>query len=448
MTSKKPKPGYKLVKSIFGKEIEIPQDWNKEFLKNVIQIKGRVGWKGYTQKDFVEKGRGAISLGVNNISKDNQLLMEDLTYVNWEKYEESPEIQVSKGDIIVAQRGSIGKIALIDKEIGKTTINPNVVLLTKSKVNPKFLFNVLTGNFIYKQMKQIVSFNTIPLLTQKQINNFQFYLPPIKMQEKIASILANINNLIDSYDKVLGINTRLRRGLMQQLLTKGIGHKKFKNIFLKFHFLKFAIPDSWEIKNVKQLSTLKKEAVKTGPFGLMLHSSDYVSEGTPLILIKNIQNGIIVDDDIPKISDNDVQRLSRYRVREGDIIFSRVGRVGSSATIEKKHNGWLFSGQTLRIRFDNPELNVKYVNYYFYSNLFDKILIPELLGSTRDSINTKILENFPIIIPPKKEQDQIVSILSQTDTRENEFKKMKSKLETLKKGLMQKLLTGQIHVKV
>ena len=128
------------------------------------------------------------------------------------------------------------------------------------------------------------------------------------------------------------------------------------------------------------------------------------------------------------------------------MIFSRVGRVGSSVLIEEKHNGWLFSGQTLRIRFENPELNSKYVNYYFHSNLFNRVLIPELLGVTRDSINTKILEEFPVIIPPKKEQDQIIAILSQTDSREYELEKIKSAYKNLKKGLMQKLLTGKIRV--
>ena len=191
---------------------------------------------------------------------------------------------------------------------------------------------------------------------------------------------------------------------------------------------------------------MKKEAVLTGPFGLLLHSSDYVSKGTPLILIRNIQNGRITDDNIPKISDKDVQRLSRYKVKKGDMVFSRVGRVGSSVLIEKKHNGWLFSGQTLRIRFENSELNSEYVNYYFHSNLFNRVLIPELLGATRDSINTAILEQFLIIIPPKKEQDHIASILSGVDAYIQKTQEYKEKLQILKKGLMQKLLTGQIRV--
>ena len=106
------------------------------------------------------------------------------------------------------------------------------------------------------------------------------------------------------------------------------------------------------------------------------------------------------------------------------------------------------SGQTLRIRFDNPELNSKFVNYYFHSELFNRVLIPELLGATRDSINTTILEQIPVVIPPKKEQDRIVSILMQMDEKISELETKKKSLESIKKGLMQKLLTGQIRVTV
>ena len=63
-----PRKGYKSVPWLFGKEIEIPEEWEVKFLKETSSVRGRVGWKGYTQEDFVEEGKGAISLGANNIS--------------------------------------------------------------------------------------------------------------------------------------------------------------------------------------------------------------------------------------------------------------------------------------------------------------------------------------------------------------------------------------------
>jgi type I restriction enzyme S subunit len=146
--------------------------------------------------------------------------------------------------------------------------------------------------------------------------------------------------------------------------------------------------------------------------------------------------------------EEDAKRLSRYGLKEGDIVFSRVGRVGTAALAEKKHNGWVISGQTLRIRFQNPELNVHFINYFIQSHIFYRILEPEVLGTTRDSINTTILEDIPIPVPPKIEQDKIVKILSNADSVTRIYYYYKKRLINLKNGLMQKLLTGQIRVKV
>ena len=432
MQIQKPKQGYKLVKSLFGKYEEIPTDWEELRYQDVCEF---VNGYAYAATEFRESGY--LIIRIQNLTGGKNFVYSDV---------ELPEKQFAKkGDLLFAWSATFGPFIWNGPKAAyhyhQWKVIPNEIS------NKKFLYYHLEKiSPIVKQMGQsgLGMFH----MTKGGMERFPIYLPKIQEQQKIVSILSNVDNLIDSYGKAIESTSRLKTDLMQQLLTKGIGHKKFKKIFLKHHFLKFSIPNTWEIKNVKQLSTLKKGAVVTGPFGLMLHSSDYVSEGTPLILIKNLQNGKIDDDDIPKISDKDVQRLSRYKVKEGDMIFSRVGRVGSSVLIEEEHNGWLFSGQTLRIRFENPELNSKYVNYYFHSNLFNRVLIPELLGATRDSINTKILEEFPVIVPPKKEQDQIVAILSQADSREYELGKMKSAYKNLKKGLMQNLLTGKIRVRI
>ncbi len=371
---------------MFGREIEIPEEWEILNLtdKNILNLSS-----GESNKEIKENGTFPV-YGSNGI----------LGYSEKFNVEEC---------ILIGRVGASGSIHILKN---KAWVTDNVLIAKIDvSVDKQYCFYTL----IFLNLGRFATKTAQPLLTQSILKIIKIIVPPLSEQQKIASILSGVDAMIESTRQVVDRAERLKKGLLQKLLTKGLGHKKFKNIFLKYRFLKFYIPDTWEIENVKQLSTLKKESVLTGPFGLMLHSSDYVSEGTPLILIKNIQNGRIVDDDIPKISDKDVQRLSRYMVKEGDIIFSRVGRVGSSVLIEKKHSSWLFSGQTLRIRFENPELSSKYVNYYFHSSLFNKVLIPELLGATRDSINTKILEQFPIIIPTKKEQAKIASILSGVD---------------------------------
>ena len=223
---------------------KIPHEWQVIKLSEISEVKGRVGWRGYTQNDFVEHGDGAISLGANNITKHNKLIVDDLTFVTWEKYNESPEIQVCKDDIILAQRGSIGKLAFIDIDLGKTTINPNVVLIKKIKSNPKFLYYILSSELIKKQMFSSTSSTTIQLLTQEQIKNFKFPYPNEKEQQRIAAILSKVDELIQKTDQIIEQTQRLKKGLMQRLLTKGIGHAKFKKTAIG------DIPEEWEVSYI------------------------------------------------------------------------------------------------------------------------------------------------------------------------------------------------------
>ena len=114
-------------------------EWKK--LGEICTINGRIGFRGYTRKDQVEKGCGAISLSPGNI-EDSNINYESCTYITWVKYEESPEIMVNNGDIILCKTASVGKVARIVNLPEKTTINPQLVLLKNFKINSDYLFYI------------------------------------------------------------------------------------------------------------------------------------------------------------------------------------------------------------------------------------------------------------------------------------------------------------------
>ena len=171
------------------------------------------------------------------------------------------------------------------------------------------------------------------------------------------------------------------------------------------------IPKDWNVKKISEIGKARN-CVQTGPFGSLLHAHDYQEEGFPLILVKHIKNGNIIENNLPKIGEAKYLQLSKYILKEGDIVFTRVGYVGNTAYIEKKHAGWLISGQMLRIRIDNPQINNRFISYFFLTENFKKIAANVVLGSTRDSINTQILKDVSIPIPAKEEQDKIASIIN------------------------------------
>ena len=126
---------------------EIPEGWEISKVKYLARVCGRIGYRGYTTNDLVSAGEGALTIGGKHITH-NYLNLSDPDYISWEKYYESPEIMLEKGDIVMAQRGSLGKSALIDREIGEATINPSLVILKRIKANGVFLHYYLISNMM------------------------------------------------------------------------------------------------------------------------------------------------------------------------------------------------------------------------------------------------------------------------------------------------------------
>lgn len=170
------------------------------------------------------------------------------------------------------------------------------------------------------------------------------------------------------------------------------------------------VPSNWEIKKISELDQ-NKDCVQTGPFGSLLHSYDYQATGHPLILVKHVKNGKILKENLPKIGDKKYLTLRKFILNEGDIVFTRVGYVGESGYVEKENAGWLISGQMLRIRLNNSKVNNRFLAFLFLTERFHRLAQSVVLGSTRDSINTQILKDMPIVLPSRQEQDKIVSLI-------------------------------------
>lgn len=113
---------------------DMPKGWKITRMKYICNVNGRIGFRGYTSEDLVSEGEGAYTIGGKHITR-NILDLSDADYISWEKYYESPEIMVKKGDIVFAQRGTLGRQALIRDNIGEATINPSLVLLNGISIN-------------------------------------------------------------------------------------------------------------------------------------------------------------------------------------------------------------------------------------------------------------------------------------------------------------------------
>lgn len=156
--------------------------------------------------------------------------------------------------------------------------------------------------------------------------------------------------------------------------------------------------------------------IQTGPFGSQLHKEDYVENGTPIVTVEHLGNRVFTEQNLPCVSQTDRDRLSKYTLREGDIIFSRVGSVDRCSFVDKEHDGWMFSGRCLRVR-PYGIIDPMFLYYFFCLESTKQYVRNIAVGATMPSINTKLLGEIPITFPHRNEQRRIASILASIDDK-------------------------------
>lgn len=213
------------LQNLFPNENKIPlirfsefnDNWQIRKIKEVLNISGRIGFRGYTQKDFVKKGEGALTIGAKHITSNNKLKLVEPEYISWNKYYESPEIMIQKGDILLSKTGTIGKVTLINKEIGEATINPNLVLLNDFKADRKFLYYLMSTYNFKKELLRYSTTTSVPMINQENINNISIKIPSHDEQIRIVKVLTTIDRKIDLNNKKLNHLKQLKKGLLQKM---------------------------------------------------------------------------------------------------------------------------------------------------------------------------------------------------------------------------------------
>ena len=157
-------------------------------------------------------------------------------------------------------------------------------------------------------------------------------------------------------------------------------------------------------------------AIQTGPFGSQLHQSDYSEIGVPVVMPKDIINGVILDFSIARVEKTHVQRLSRHVISEGDIIYPRRGDVEKCAYTKQNQAGWLCGTGCIRVTIDRKKASPKYIFYHLQESKTTGWVKNHAVGSTMLNLNTTILSNIPLSCPPLAIQHRIANILSRYDS--------------------------------
>lgn len=178
-----------------------------------------------------------------------------------------------------------------------------------------------------------------------------------------------------------------------------------------------ALPAGWEYTTLSEACSRGGGGIQTGPFGNQLHSADYVSHGIPSIMPQNLGDNRVVHEGIAQISQADAERLDHYRVRAGDIVYSRRGDVEKRALIRKQEDGWLCGTGCLRVRFGEGGIDSTYASYYLGDPRVREWIVRHAHGATMPNLNTGILSALPFVVPRISDQRVIARVLSTLDDK-------------------------------
>ena len=286
-----------------------------------------------------------------------------------------------------------------------------------------------------------------------QIKNEDFkkisiLVPTCAEQVRIVAFLdqktAEIDALIAKKQRQIELLDEQKAILINRAVTRGLN----PNAKLKPSGIEWLpkIPDNWSSVKLRHLAAL----IQTGPFGSQLHSEEYVENGTPIINPSHMRGGRITPDFKCAITDKKVAELARHKLRCGDIVFARRGELGRCGLVTGKEEGWICGTGSLLMRPKLGQMNSEYLVLALSDRHVGEVLTLQSVGSTMDNLNTGMISDLAVPLPPIETQATIVEAAHEIT---NAFRKLQltvesqiESLKTLRSNLIAHAVTGRIKV--
>lgn len=421
----------------------IPDDWEVKNINKECTIKARIGWQGLKSTEYLDYGNYILITGTD--FNNGFINWKSCSYVTKWRYNQDKNIQIKQGDVLVTKDGTIGKIAFLGSIPMQGTLNSGVFVVrpkNNEKIDSVFLSLIFKSLWFDSFLEQITSGSTIVHLYQKDFVKFDFPLPPLAEQQRIAKALSDVDALIFTTEKLLQKKRNIKQGTMQKLLT---GKKRLPG-FAKSNNTKMTelgeIPEDWKVKTLNKLIN----DISDGPFGSNLKTEHYTTEReVRIIQLSNVGEDGWDNENVKYTTFTHAKEIQRCIVPYGSIVIAKMMPAGRAILCPNKEKMYILGSDCVRIT-PNSLLDSLFFIYFTKSSFYLNQIKENTQGSTRARTSVSKLKRIEIALPPKKEQISIAKILSDMD---NEIDLLNTKLEkyrNLKTAMMQQLLTGKIRL--
>ena len=407
----------------------VPEGWAEEKLGNVSAIID----PHPSHRAPPEVNGGIPFLGIGDLKENGDIDTSKVRLVAREEIlEHEKRYRISENTIGFGRVASIGKIVDFRKEKRDVLISPTLAVIEPHSVQKKYLVNYLKSQLIADQLDFFITGSTRSSLGIQLLRELSILLPPLPEQKKIASILTSVDEVIENTQKQIDKLQDLKKATMNELLTKGIGHTEFKDSELG------RIPKSWEVATLESVSSFRRGSFPQ-PYG---NPEWYDDNGFPFVQVFDIAfNRRLKTSTKVKISKKAAD-MSVF-IPAGSLLVSLQGSIGRVAVTQYD----AYVDRTVLI-FSKYESSLE---RFFFS-----IMIEELFRRQKDvadggiikTITKETLRSFEITVPPLSEQRKIGVTIQSIEGSISKHESKLAQTQSLKKSLMQDLLTGKVRVTV
>lgn len=414
---------------------KIPVEWDIARMESIGSTYG--GLSGKTKDDFEEGNQNFVSyrqIFSNPLLKNQNF---ETVYVS----EKEKQNEVEYGDVLFTTSSetpdevAMSSVFLIEgpEKHFLNSFSFGYRFNNLQVIDPRYYGYYFRGDYFRKLTFKLAQGSTRYNISKNKLIEEVIHIPPLKEQQKIAEIISTVDEQIEQTNQLIEKTTELKKGLMQQLLTRGIGHTEFKKTELG------EIPVNWNIVLLKKIGSFLK--------GKGIAKKDLSSTGAKCILYGQLYT--TYNEIITEVSTyTDIYIKNPVMGKINDLLIPSSGETPIDiATSSSLHVDNVYLGGDINIFRPSSPINSDFLSYQINS-IRKYELSKKAQGSSIYHLYKNHLENFKVIVPELEEQNRIVEIITTVDEEISEYKKEKAKYEELKKGLMQQLLTGKKRVKV
>ncbi len=413
---------------------EIPEEWE---VKNIAELFDIVtGTTPSTKNNDYWKNGTVTWITPADMSKVNgkMYIQRSQRQITEKALREVNLTLMPKDSILLSTRAPVGYVAIITSP---STFNQGCKGLVPKNVKlvPEFFAYYLVNRRFF--LESISSGSTFKELSKDALESIMLPYPELSEQQKIAEILSTVDDAIQKSDEIIKKTQLLKKGLLHHLLTRGIGHSRFKQTEIG------EIPEEWEVVKLAEIAEFKN--------GINFTKELKGSRGVLTIDVLNMY-GQSIYVDLSQLYRVNIDLKKEYFLIPGDILFVRSSLkregVGWASLFGKWNEPVTYAGFIIRARLKRSDILPEFLTYFLRSGVARRELISSGGQVAITNISQDQLGFLDIPLPPLSEQQKIAEILSTVDKKIVCETERKEHLQKIKTGLMNDLLTGKRRVKV